>query len=49
MNDLEDLKETVAKNTCLNMDTMSIYDFFYKLNKLMTENKNGKNAGKRNN
>jgi hypothetical protein len=40
MNDFEDLKETVAKNTCLNMDAMSIYDFFYKLNKLMIENKN---------
>ncbi|MDR1594643.1 MAG: hypothetical protein LBS43_09220 [Prevotellaceae bacterium] len=48
MNDFEDLKEIVAEHTHLNIDSMTIYDFFLKLNKILTD-KGKKNAGKHNN
>jgi hypothetical protein len=37
MNDLENLKEIVAQNTCIDINTLTVYDFFFKLDKVMTD------------
>jgi hypothetical protein len=46
VNDLDDLKETVAGNTSVDIDTLTVYDFFFKLNKILTD-KSKRYAGKR--
>jgi hypothetical protein len=53
VNDLEDLKEIVAGNTHTDASVLTIYDFFFKLNKILTdkskEKKGKRHAGKRSN
>jgi hypothetical protein len=42
MNDLEDLKEVVAENTAIDISTLTVYDFFLKLNKILTDKSKSK-------